>query len=102
MSQGYPGVAFDGLSAAFPCLDRAARWLATLCIVASSAGCILTTDLPDPALDIPDRYKAARLTDKELRQLQAAFRIAAGDGFDRFYVAARYAPDQIERCLQDL
>ena len=65
MSQGYPGVAFDGLSAAFPCLDRAARWLATLCIVASSAGCILTTDLPDPALDIPDRYKAARLTDKD-------------------------------------
>jgi len=65
VSQGYPGVAFDGLSAAFPCLDRAARWLATLCIVASSAGCILTTDLPDPALDIPDRYKAARLTDKD-------------------------------------
>ena len=65
MSQGYPGVAFDGLSAAFPCLDRAARWLATLCIVASSAGCILTTDLPDPALDIPDRYKAARSTDKD-------------------------------------
>ena len=28
----------------------------------SSAGCILTKDLPDPALDIPDGYKAARLT----------------------------------------
>ena len=41
------------------------RTIATLCIVASSAGCILTTDLPDPALDIPDRYKAARLTDKD-------------------------------------
>ena len=65
MSQGYPGVAFDGLPAAVRCLDRAARWLAALCIVVSSAGCILTTDLPDPALDIPDRYKAARLTDKD-------------------------------------
>jgi outer membrane protein, multidrug efflux system len=36
--------------------------LASLCIVISSAGCILTKDLPDPALDIPDGYKAARLT----------------------------------------
>jgi len=65
VSQGYPGVAVDGLPAAIRRRDRAARWLATLCIVASSAGCILTTDLPDPALDIPDRYKAARLTDKD-------------------------------------
>jgi NodT family efflux transporter outer membrane factor (OMF) lipoprotein len=29
-------------------------------LVATSAGCILTKDLPDPALEIPDRYKAAR------------------------------------------
>jgi NodT family efflux transporter outer membrane factor (OMF) lipoprotein len=36
-------------------------------VVASSAGCILTKDLPDPALDIPDGYKAARLTDKDAR-----------------------------------
>jgi multidrug efflux system outer membrane protein len=35
------------------------------CNVASSAGCILTKDLPDPALDIPDGYKAARLTNKD-------------------------------------
>jgi NodT family efflux transporter outer membrane factor (OMF) lipoprotein len=35
--------------------------LAALCLVASSAGCILTKDLPDPALDVPDGYKAARL-----------------------------------------
>jgi len=34
-------------------------------MVVSSAGCILTRDLPDPALDIPDGYKAARLTDKD-------------------------------------
>jgi multidrug efflux system outer membrane protein len=65
VSQGFPGVAVEGLPAAICCLDRAARWLATLCIVASSAGCILTKDLPDPALDIPDGYKAARLTDKD-------------------------------------
>lgn len=31
-------------------------------MVVSSAGCILTRDLPDPALDIPEGYKAARLT----------------------------------------
>jgi NodT family efflux transporter outer membrane factor (OMF) lipoprotein len=33
-----------------------------LAVVASSAGCILTKDLPDPALDIPAGYNAARLT----------------------------------------
>jgi outer membrane protein, multidrug efflux system len=38
-----------------------ARWLAVLCVVGSSAGCILTKDIPDPALDVPDGYKAARL-----------------------------------------
>src|SRR4051794_27381762 len=65
VSQKFPGAAVDGLLAAIPCVNRAARWLATLCIVASSAGCILTKDLPDPALDIPDGYKAARLTDKD-------------------------------------
>ena len=65
MRPRFPGVAVDGPPAAVPCLDRAARWLAALCIVASSAGCILTRDLPDPALDIPDGYKAARLTDPD-------------------------------------
>jgi multidrug efflux system outer membrane protein len=57
-----PAIAVDGALAAMPCLDRAARWLAALCVAASSAGCILTRDLPDPALDIPTGYKAARLT----------------------------------------
>jgi multidrug efflux system outer membrane protein len=28
-------------------------------------GCVLTQDIPDPALDIPDGYKAARLTDPD-------------------------------------
>jgi NodT family efflux transporter outer membrane factor (OMF) lipoprotein len=63
--QRFTGVAGDGLLAAICCVGRVAKWLATLCIVASSAGCVLTRDLPDPALDIPDGYKAARLTDRD-------------------------------------
>lgn len=55
-------VAVDGLPAPIPSGTRVARWLAALCMVVSSAGCILTKDLPDPALDIPEGYKAARLT----------------------------------------
>src|SRR5204863_8878021 len=43
-------------------LAGAAGWLAAFCMVAGSAGCILTKDLPAPALDIPQGYKAARLT----------------------------------------
>jgi multidrug efflux system outer membrane protein len=38
-----------------------ARLLAALCLIASSAGCVLTSDLPDPALEVPNGYKAARL-----------------------------------------
>ncbi len=43
---------------------RLARSLGVLGLVASSAGCILTRDLPDPALDVPDGYKAARLASR--------------------------------------
>ncbi len=32
-----------------------------VCLVTSSAGCVLTSDLPDPALEVPTGYKAARL-----------------------------------------
>src|SRR6185369_14893302 len=39
--------------------------MAALCVAASSAGCIQTQDLPDPALDIPQGYKAARLTNPD-------------------------------------
>lgn len=60
-----PADAATGGPVAIPGLDRAARWLATLGLVASSAGCILTKDLPDPALDIPQGYQAARLTDAD-------------------------------------
>jgi multidrug efflux system outer membrane protein len=46
-------------------LDHAARWLATLCILATSAGCILTQDLPNPALDIPEAYKTGKPGDPD-------------------------------------
>jgi len=36
-----------------------------LCLVASSAGCLLTKDLPNPALDVPDRYGAGKSTDAD-------------------------------------
>jgi outer membrane protein, multidrug efflux system len=52
---------FPGGSHLFPRGSRLARSFVVLCLVATSAGCILTKDLPDPALDVPDGYKAARL-----------------------------------------
>lgn len=60
-----PATAVDGLPAATSGMDRAASWFAALCIVVSSAGCILTTDLPDPALDIPQGYKAGKSTGQD-------------------------------------
>ena len=39
----------------------AGRSIVALGLVAGSAGCILTQDIPDPALDVPQGYKAARL-----------------------------------------
>jgi outer membrane protein, multidrug efflux system len=56
------GAAAEFWRALAPGGGRFARSLAVLLLVASSAGCILTKDLPDPALDVPDGYKAARLT----------------------------------------
>jgi NodT family efflux transporter outer membrane factor (OMF) lipoprotein len=52
---------FPGGIHLFPRGSRLARSFVVLCLVATSAGCILTKDLPDPALDGPDGYKAARL-----------------------------------------
>jgi outer membrane protein, multidrug efflux system len=56
----FSGVAVGDLLATIPYVDRAVRWLAVLGLVAGSAGCVLTQDLPDPALDIPQKYNAAR------------------------------------------
>jgi NodT family efflux transporter outer membrane factor (OMF) lipoprotein len=55
-------MADGGFSGPAPRWARLARAIAAFCIVASSTGCILTKDLPDPALDIPEGYKAARLS----------------------------------------
>jgi len=54
--------AVDGWLAHIPGGRQLARSFAVLGLVASSAGCILTKDLPDPALDVPEGYKAARLS----------------------------------------
>ena len=62
MTQYIPGIAAGGLLGPAPRWARLARAIAAFCIVASSTGCILTKDLPDPALDIPEGYKAARLS----------------------------------------
>jgi multidrug efflux system outer membrane protein len=63
VNRRYPAAAVSRLPAATAGLDRAVRWVAAFCIVASSVGCVLTQDIPDPALDIPGGYKlAARST----------------------------------------
>jgi multidrug efflux system outer membrane protein len=51
--------AIEGWPALIPGGRRLARSLAVLGLVASSTGCILTKDLPDPALDVPEGYKSA-------------------------------------------
>jgi outer membrane protein, multidrug efflux system len=44
-------------------LGRPARWLAALCLVASSGGCLLSSDIPDPALDVPPAYRSGGRAD---------------------------------------
>jgi multidrug efflux system outer membrane protein len=70
VSQRSPWVAVASLPDAVPYQGRAARWLMAFCVIASSAGCVLTQDLPDPALDVPgvyhpQGYGAQRLTDPD-------------------------------------
>ena len=61
MKQGGPKMAVGGLAkvARLAALGRA---LAALTAVAASSGCILTTEMPDPALDVPKGYREAKLT----------------------------------------
>ncbi|MBR0974169.1 MULTISPECIES: efflux transporter outer membrane subunit [Bradyrhizobium] len=42
---------------------HAARWGVVLCLAAASGACVLTQDLPDPALDVPAQYKYAGKAD---------------------------------------
>lgn len=44
---------------AAPAVCGAARWVAAACLALGSSGCLLTADLPDPALDVPSGYKAS-------------------------------------------
>jgi NodT family efflux transporter outer membrane factor (OMF) lipoprotein len=37
---------------------RPVRWLTALSLVASSGGCLLSSDIPDPALDVPPAYRS--------------------------------------------
>ncbi len=62
MSKAIPVAAVNRWLARIPCGNSLVRSLAVLGLVASSAGCILTQDIPDPALDVPGGYKTARLT----------------------------------------
>jgi multidrug efflux system outer membrane protein len=65
VSRRSPGVAVASLPFVVAWLGRASMWLAALCMVASSVGCVLTQDIPDPALDIPGGYKYARSSDPD-------------------------------------
>lgn len=42
---------------------HAARWVVVVCLAAISGACVLTQDLPDPALDVPAQYKYAGKAD---------------------------------------
>jgi NodT family efflux transporter outer membrane factor (OMF) lipoprotein len=57
VTQALAGTGIAGIGSAAS--TRAARWAAVLCLALGSSGCLLTSDLPDPALDVPAGYKAA-------------------------------------------
>ncbi len=57
MSHPSPVIAVKRREVARRGMARAARWGAALALVASSLGCVLTQDIPDPALDVPGAYK---------------------------------------------
>ena len=57
MTQGAAGTGIAGIRNAASA--HAVRWVAMLCLALGSSGCLLTSDLPDPALDVPAGYKAA-------------------------------------------
>ena len=57
MSHPSPGIAVKRQEVARSGMARAARWGVTLALIASSLGCVLTQDIPDPAMDVPGAYK---------------------------------------------
>lgn len=63
MTAGFPAIVVRRHGApAFRSL-RAAGGLLALHLALTSAGCVLTSDLPDPALDVPPQYKYAGRAD---------------------------------------
>src|SRR5260370_37827317 len=48
VSRSFPDVAVKCPPASIPGADRVAKWFAVFCIVAGSAGCVLTQDIPGP------------------------------------------------------
>ncbi|MFC7699720.1 efflux transporter outer membrane subunit [Bradyrhizobium sp. GCM10028915] len=63
VTQRVPAIAVRRSPGATSRTRRAARWLAVACLAAGSGACVLTQDLPDPALDVPTRYKSAGKAD---------------------------------------
>ncbi|MCS3547034.1 NodT family efflux transporter outer membrane factor (OMF) lipoprotein [Bradyrhizobium japonicum] len=59
MTQDGPAVAMRRSPGLTFRTSRAAQWVAAVCLAASSGACVLTQDLPDPALDVPAQYKYA-------------------------------------------
>jgi NodT family efflux transporter outer membrane factor (OMF) lipoprotein len=57
-----PATAFSHPQRCAVWIWRSAMLLPVLAAAALSAGCILTADIPDPALEIPSGYKAAQTT----------------------------------------
>jgi len=67
-----------------------ARWLALLCTVVASSGCVLTQDIPDPALDIPTAYKSAGRIDPNT--LHSSFNDARAGGIRRHHALDIMSP----------
>jgi len=63
--QAWPSVGSDIRRAAWARIDRPLRWLAALCVAASSGGCLLSKDIPDAALDVPPAYRSGGPADPD-------------------------------------
>jgi len=54
VTQSFAGMGMPGAIATVS--TRAMRWFAVIAMALGSSGCLLTSDLPDPALDVPPGY----------------------------------------------
>jgi NodT family efflux transporter outer membrane factor (OMF) lipoprotein len=60
VNQTCSGTAITGASAVFAQLTSIGRAAVAFAVAAVASGCILTSEMPDPALEVPQGYKAAR------------------------------------------